>query len=83
MTLMKKSNTQNEWMDVFLSAVITERVQLLVLCGGLKESLCTSRYGHILCGWIAGHESNYMETLSEQEVMFAITQLVRRFTGEC
>lgn len=40
------------------------------------------RYGHVLCGWIAGHESEYMETLSEQEVTHAITQLVRRFTGE-
>uniref|UniRef100_UPI0037E7C9B7 peroxisomal N(1)-acetyl-spermine/spermidine oxidase-like n=1 Tax=Semicossyphus pulcher TaxID=241346 RepID=UPI0037E7C9B7 len=41
----------------------------------------TERYGHVLCGWIAGHESEYMETLSEQEVTQSITQLVRRFTG--
>nr|XP_020457438.1 peroxisomal N(1)-acetyl-spermine/spermidine oxidase-like isoform X1 [Monopterus albus]XP_020457439.1 peroxisomal N(1)-acetyl-spermine/spermidine oxidase-like isoform X2 [Monopterus albus] len=41
----------------------------------------TERYGHVLCGWIAGHESEYMETLSEQEVTQAITQLIRRFTG--
>ncbi|XP_037127620.1 peroxisomal N(1)-acetyl-spermine/spermidine oxidase [Syngnathus acus] len=41
----------------------------------------TERFGHVLCGWIAGHESNYMETLSEQEVLHAVTQLVRRFTG--
>ncbi|XP_039994333.1 peroxisomal N(1)-acetyl-spermine/spermidine oxidase [Xiphias gladius] len=41
----------------------------------------TERYGHVLCGWIAGHESEYMETLPEQEVMHAITQLIRRFTG--
>ncbi|XP_029962463.1 peroxisomal N(1)-acetyl-spermine/spermidine oxidase [Salarias fasciatus] len=41
----------------------------------------TERYGHVLCGWIAGHESEYMETLSEQEVTHCITQLVRRFTG--
>lgn len=40
------------------------------------------RYGHVLCGWIAGHESEYMETLSEQEVLQSIAQLVRRFTGE-
>ncbi|KAM7408800.1 hypothetical protein PAMA_002496 [Pampus argenteus] len=39
------------------------------------------RYGHLLCGWIAGHESEYMETLSEQEVTHAVTQLIRRFTG--
>lgn len=41
----------------------------------------TERYGHVLCGWIAGHESEYMETLSEQEVSQAVTQLIRRFTG--
>lgn len=41
----------------------------------------TERYGHILCGWIAGHESECMETLSEQEVLQTITQLIRRFTG--
>ncbi|XP_074532681.1 peroxisomal N(1)-acetyl-spermine/spermidine oxidase-like isoform X1 [Halichoeres trimaculatus] len=41
----------------------------------------TERYGHALCGWIAGHESEYMETLSEQEVTHCITQVVRRFTG--
>lgn len=40
------------------------------------------RYGHLLCGWIAGHESEYMETLPEQEVTDVVTQLVRRFTGE-
>ncbi|KAJ4948859.1 hypothetical protein JOQ06_020382 [Pogonophryne albipinna] len=41
----------------------------------------TERYGHVLCGWIAGHESEYMETLSEQEVTHTMTQLIRRFTG--
>ncbi|XP_041645528.1 peroxisomal N(1)-acetyl-spermine/spermidine oxidase-like isoform X2 [Cheilinus undulatus] len=41
----------------------------------------TERYGHVLCGWIAGHESEYMETLTEQEVANSIAQLVRRFTG--
>ncbi|XP_063346950.1 peroxisomal N(1)-acetyl-spermine/spermidine oxidase-like isoform X2 [Pelmatolapia mariae] len=41
----------------------------------------TERYGHLLCGWISGHESEYMETLSEQQVTDAITQLIRRFTG--
>lgn len=41
----------------------------------------TERYGHVLCGWIAGHESEYMETLSEQEVTHSVTQLIRRFTG--
>ncbi|XP_029305563.1 peroxisomal N(1)-acetyl-spermine/spermidine oxidase [Cottoperca gobio] len=41
----------------------------------------TERYGHVMCGWIAGHESEYMETLSEQEVTHTVTQLIRRFTG--
>ncbi|XP_069000868.1 peroxisomal N(1)-acetyl-spermine/spermidine oxidase [Embiotoca jacksoni] len=41
----------------------------------------TERFGHVLCGWIAGHESEYMETLSELEVTHAVTQLIRRFTG--
>ncbi|KAM4729246.1 peroxisomal N(1)-acetyl-spermine/spermidine oxidase-like [Anableps anableps] len=41
----------------------------------------TERYGYLVCGWIAGHESEYMETLPEQEVKHAITQLIHRFTG--
>ncbi|XP_054655588.1 peroxisomal N(1)-acetyl-spermine/spermidine oxidase isoform X1 [Dunckerocampus dactyliophorus] len=41
----------------------------------------TDRHSHVLCGWIAGHESEYMETLPEQEVLHAITQLIRMFTG--
>ncbi|XP_034041397.1 peroxisomal N(1)-acetyl-spermine/spermidine oxidase-like [Thalassophryne amazonica] len=41
----------------------------------------TKRYGHVLCGWITGHEAEYMETLSEQEVTHAVTQLIRQFTG--
>ncbi|XP_034057697.1 peroxisomal N(1)-acetyl-spermine/spermidine oxidase-like [Gymnodraco acuticeps] len=41
----------------------------------------SERYGHVLCGWIAGHESEYMETLSEQEVTHTMTQLICRFTG--
>lgn len=41
----------------------------------------TESYGHLVCGWIAGHESEHMETLPEQEVTQAVTQLIRRFTG--
>ncbi|XP_037637478.1 peroxisomal N(1)-acetyl-spermine/spermidine oxidase [Sebastes umbrosus] len=41
----------------------------------------SERYSHVLCGWIAGHESEYMETLPEQDVRFAITELIRTFTG--
>ncbi|KAL2083071.1 hypothetical protein ACEWY4_020844 [Coilia grayii] len=39
------------------------------------------RYGHVLCGWIAGHESEYMESLPEADVLNTITQVLRRFTG--
>ncbi|CAL8284185.1 unnamed protein product [Arctogadus glacialis] len=39
------------------------------------------RYGHVLCGWIAGHEAEHMETLTEQEVTREVTQLIRTFTG--
>lgn len=38
-------------------------------------------HSHVLCGWIAGHESEYMETLPEQEVKYSITELIRKFTG--
>ncbi|MCJ8730589.1 hypothetical protein PDJAM_G00186070 [Pangasius djambal] len=41
----------------------------------------TERYGYILCGWIAGYESEYMETLPEEEVLHTMTHLLRRFTG--
>ncbi|TRY53719.1 hypothetical protein DNTS_020269 [Danionella cerebrum] len=41
----------------------------------------TERYGHVLCGWIAGRESEYMETLSEDEVLHTVTQLLLKFTG--
>ncbi|XP_064173044.1 peroxisomal N(1)-acetyl-spermine/spermidine oxidase-like [Anguilla rostrata] len=39
------------------------------------------RYGHLLCGWISGHESEHMESLSEAEVEKSVTQVIRRFTG--
>ncbi|NP_001314981.1 peroxisomal N(1)-acetyl-spermine/spermidine oxidase [Danio rerio] len=41
----------------------------------------TERFGHVLCGWIAGQESEYMESLSELEVLQTVTQLLRIFTG--
>ncbi|XP_064418648.1 peroxisomal N(1)-acetyl-spermine/spermidine oxidase isoform X2 [Latimeria chalumnae] len=39
------------------------------------------RYGHVICGWIAGHESEFMETLSDDEVSSCVTQVLRRFTA--
>ncbi|TSK22762.1 Peroxisomal N(1)-acetyl-spermine/spermidine oxidase [Bagarius yarrelli] len=42
----------------------------------------TERYGHLICGWIAGHESEYMETLPEEDILHTVTQLLHRFTGD-
>uniref|UniRef100_A0A8D0DFL1 L-amino-acid oxidase n=1 Tax=Salvator merianae TaxID=96440 RepID=A0A8D0DFL1_SALMN len=39
------------------------------------------RYGHMLCGFIAGKESEFMETLTDTEVLTALTQVFRRVTG--
>uniref|UniRef100_A0A674IX73 Peroxisomal N(1)-acetyl-spermine/spermidine oxidase n=1 Tax=Terrapene triunguis TaxID=2587831 RepID=A0A674IX73_9SAUR len=39
------------------------------------------RYGHVLCGFIAGKESEYMETLSDAAVLTALTDVIRRLTG--
>ncbi|XP_061490730.1 peroxisomal N(1)-acetyl-spermine/spermidine oxidase isoform X2 [Rhineura floridana] len=39
------------------------------------------RYGHILCGFIAGKEAEFMETLTDAEVLSALTQVFRRATG--
>ncbi|XP_023139494.2 peroxisomal N(1)-acetyl-spermine/spermidine oxidase-like [Amphiprion ocellaris] len=36
---------------------------------------------HILCGWISGHEAEYMERLPEHEVRRSITEFVHTFTG--
>lgn len=35
----------------------------------------------VLCGWIAGHESEHMETLSEEEFRQSVTKLIHTFTG--
>ncbi|XP_026542992.1 peroxisomal N(1)-acetyl-spermine/spermidine oxidase [Notechis scutatus] len=39
------------------------------------------RHGHILCGFIAGRESEFMETLSDSEVLTTLTQVFRKATG--
>lgn len=36
---------------------------------------------HVLCGFIAGLESEFMETLSDEEVLLCLTQVLRRMTG--
>ncbi|KAF6110549.1 polyamine oxidase [Phyllostomus discolor] len=37
---------------------------------------------HVLCGFIAGLESEFMETLSDEEVLLSLTRLLRRVTGD-
>ncbi|XP_071986979.1 peroxisomal N(1)-acetyl-spermine/spermidine oxidase-like [Engystomops pustulosus] len=37
--------------------------------------------GHVLCGFLAGEESEFMETLTEEEILSSMTDLFRRFTG--
>ncbi|NXG66834.1 PAOX oxidase, partial [Hemiprocne comata] len=39
------------------------------------------QHGHVLCGFIAGKESEYMETLSNAEVLSTMTRLLRTLTG--
>ncbi|NXT27843.1 PAOX oxidase, partial [Syrrhaptes paradoxus] len=39
------------------------------------------QHGHVLCGFIAGKESEYMETLSDAEVLGTMTQVLRKLTG--
>lgn len=39
------------------------------------------RSSHVLCGFIAGLESEFMETLSDEELLRSLTQVLRRVTG--
>ncbi|XP_032922032.1 peroxisomal N(1)-acetyl-spermine/spermidine oxidase [Catharus ustulatus] len=39
------------------------------------------QHGHVLCGFIAGKESEHMETLSDAEVLSAMTRVLRTMTG--
>ncbi|NWS61602.1 PAOX oxidase, partial [Chunga burmeisteri] len=39
------------------------------------------QHGHVLCGFIAGKESEYMETLSDAEVFNTMTRILRTLTG--
>ncbi|KAL8186672.1 UNVERIFIED_CONTAM: hypothetical protein K2H54_004449 [Gekko kuhli] len=40
------------------------------------------RYGHVLCAFIAGEEAEFMETLTDAEVLGDLTQMLRRVTGD-
>ncbi|XP_048393056.1 peroxisomal N(1)-acetyl-spermine/spermidine oxidase-like isoform X2 [Stegostoma tigrinum] len=39
------------------------------------------RYGHILLGWSSGREAEFIETLSEEDLVSNITRILRQFTG--
>ncbi|XP_060096973.1 peroxisomal N(1)-acetyl-spermine/spermidine oxidase [Heteronotia binoei] len=39
------------------------------------------RYGHILCAFIAGKEAEFMESLTDAEVLRDLMQMLRRMTG--
>uniref|UniRef100_UPI0037E9A11D peroxisomal N(1)-acetyl-spermine/spermidine oxidase-like n=1 Tax=Semicossyphus pulcher TaxID=241346 RepID=UPI0037E9A11D len=47
-----------------------------------ERSAAYKTHGHVLCGWIAGHEAEHMETLSELELRQSVTELFRAFTGD-
>ncbi|MEE6489009.1 hypothetical protein FKM82_015461 [Ascaphus truei] len=42
---------------------------------------CVPMHRSTLCGWIAGHAAEHMETLSEREVGDVCVSLLKRFTG--
>lgn len=39
------------------------------------------QFGHVLCGFIAGKESEFMETLTDAEITTSMMEILRRFTG--
>ncbi|KAM9324109.1 peroxisomal N(1)-acetyl-spermine/spermidine oxidase [Gastrophryne carolinensis] len=49
--------------------------------GGFVVLEAQEQLGHVLCGFIAGEESEYMETLTDEEVLSSMTTVLRQFTG--
>ncbi|XP_053548172.1 peroxisomal N(1)-acetyl-spermine/spermidine oxidase [Bombina bombina] len=41
-----------------------------------------AQLGHVLCGFIAGEEAEFMETLTDEELLSSMTSLLRQFTGD-
>nr|XP_033798755.1 peroxisomal N(1)-acetyl-spermine/spermidine oxidase [Geotrypetes seraphini] len=39
------------------------------------------QYGHVLCSFLAGNEAEFMETLTDAEIVTSLTEVFRRFTG--
>ncbi|MGH0176083.1 UNVERIFIED_CONTAM: hypothetical protein FKN15_071996 [Acipenser sinensis] len=61
--------------------VLIRNMQITDICLVGQNSFSCYLYGHVLCGWIAGHESEYMETLSDTEVKNSMTEVIRKFSG--
>lgn len=51
------------------------------MAGLVQLCFLSSRASHVLCGFIAGLESEFMETLSEEDVLRSLTKVLRRVTG--
>ncbi|XP_053548173.1 peroxisomal N(1)-acetyl-spermine/spermidine oxidase-like [Bombina bombina] len=41
-----------------------------------------AQLGHVLCGFISGEEAKFIETLTDKEVLTAMTSVLRQFTGD-
>uniref|UniRef100_A0A8C5QBB1 Amine oxidase domain-containing protein n=1 Tax=Leptobrachium leishanense TaxID=445787 RepID=A0A8C5QBB1_9ANUR len=61
-----KINMKQDWVKKIPGFVVLERPE---------------KIGHLLCTFIAGDESEYMETLTDDEVLSSMTALLRQFTG--
>ncbi|XP_068111424.1 peroxisomal N(1)-acetyl-spermine/spermidine oxidase-like [Hyperolius riggenbachi] len=61
-----EKDLQKNWMKKLGGFLVLERPQQL---------------GHVICAFIPGEESEYMETLSDKEVLSTMTTLLRQFTG--
>uniref|UniRef100_A0A6I8RIH9 Amine oxidase n=1 Tax=Xenopus tropicalis TaxID=8364 RepID=A0A6I8RIH9_XENTR len=61
-----KTNLQQDWVKKIPGFVVLQPPEQL---------------GHVLCAFIAGKESEFMETLSEDEILSAMTILLRNCTG--
>ncbi|KAM4702918.1 peroxisomal N(1)-acetyl-spermine/spermidine oxidase-like [Rhinophrynus dorsalis] len=59
-------NLQKEWVKKLAGFVVLQPPEQL---------------GHVLSGFIAGEESEFMETLTDDEILTTMTALLRQFTG--
>ncbi|NP_001088588.1 polyamine oxidase (exo-N4-amino) L homeolog [Xenopus laevis] len=61
-----KTNLQQDWVKKIPGFVVLQPPEQL---------------GHVLCAFIAGKESEFMESLSEDEILSTMTSLLRKCTG--